>query len=117
MNPQGVPVLQPQYQGGGGGGNQNVDGLVPKKESRFKAGEYKDLWALALWVICLLGFLGVSVFALPFLSKQPTNSSNPNTPNNNAPVVIPVKVVGIVVAISAVMGGVISLGYFTLMQK
>ena len=92
-----------------------MDGLIPKKESRFKAGEYKDLWALGLWVICLLGFLGVSVFAIPFLNQDSTKDSN--TPNNSAPVVIPVKVIGIVVAISAVMGGVFSLGYFTLMQK
>lgn len=112
-------MLQPQYQGGGGN-NGSIQQLIPKKESRFKGGEYKDLWALALWVVCLLGFAGVSGYSLQHLNDKSGNATNPNSgaSNSDGVAVIPAgRAIGVVVAISAVMGGLLSLGYFTLMQK
>ena len=97
--------------------------LIPKKESRFKSTEYKDIWASILWVIFVLGFAGISAFSIPYISKANTNStsstnastSNPSKSDNSLN--IPASSIGYLIALSAVVGFLLSLGYFFLLQR
>ncbi|KAJ3305724.1 hypothetical protein HDV03_001132 [Kappamyces sp. JEL0829] len=118
------PVLAQQQPNG------SYENLVPKKESRFKTGEYKDLWATILWVVTLIGFAVISYISLknlnlssstpPSNSTSSSSSSSSRTSSSNSADVefnIPGRDIGIVVGIAAVVGLVFTVLYFLLLQR
>lgn len=110
-----VATQQPQHQQPHG----SYEELLPKKESRFKTGEYKDLWATILWIVFVLGFAGISAVGIPNLSKANTTSSTttPSTSTSTESVDIPPAKIGVLIALSAVVGFALSLTYFYLLQR
>lgn len=93
----------------------SVDNLIPKKESRFKAGAYKDVWATALFGLFLAGFVAVSYFGIGHLN-DPFGSTNPDSPSQPQ-INIPTKEVIELVILSAIIGFVLSATYFFLLQR
>ena len=99
----------------GVGGAQAFDNLIPKKEERFKATQYKDLWATILWVICLIGLAVISYFGISRLR----NLTPPTSGNGSGSIEFKLSDgdIGISVASTVVTGFVLSLLYFLAMQK
>ncbi|KAJ3326197.1 putative choline transporter, neither null mutation nor overexpression affects choline transport [Boothiomyces sp. JEL0866] len=103
--------------------NNNSSIEPPKKEERFKSSQYKDVWAVGLWILCLIGFAGINYL------KSHTASST-DTPSNNTPTkrdgtttssdpqfsVSTDNFIGILVT-SVGVGFVVSLIYFFMMQR
>ena len=93
--------------------NMNNSGhtfVAPKKEDRFKTHGYKDLWALILWIVSLVGFGVVAAVAIKDLRVDLNGGST------SAPVVAP-QDIGYLVAGTTIFGFVLSVIYFVMMQK
>ena len=84
--------------------------IAPKKEDRFKTSGYKDLWALLLWIVSLVGFGVVAGISIKDLRVDLNGGSSAT------PVVAPADI-GYLVAGTAVFGFILSTIYFYLMQK
>ncbi|KAJ3315634.1 putative choline transporter, neither null mutation nor overexpression affects choline transport [Boothiomyces sp. JEL0838] len=59
---------------------QSQQDLLTKKEERFIPKPYQDVWALILWIFCMLGFTCITGFAIFSVS----NAVNNSTANGNA---------------------------------
>ncbi|KAJ3326196.1 putative choline transporter, neither null mutation nor overexpression affects choline transport [Boothiomyces sp. JEL0866] len=57
---------------------QSQEELIPKKEERFIPKPYQDVWALILWIFCMLGFTGITGFAIYSVSNAINNYSPDN---------------------------------------
>jgi hypothetical protein len=92
--------------------------LVPKKEERFKATKYKDLWAVILWVVFLIGLAVISYLGVSRL-QQPASGTTRPPPTNTGSIDFRLSDsdIGIAVASTVVTGFVLSLLYFLAMQK
>ena len=84
--------------------------VAPKKEDRFKSKGYQDLWALLLWIASLIGFGVVAYIAIKDLRVDLSGGGSAS------PILAPADI-GYLVAATAVVGFVLSLGYFYLMQN
>ncbi|KAJ1340213.1 hypothetical protein BSLG_005206 [Batrachochytrium salamandrivorans] len=101
------------------------DGLVPKKEDRFRNDSpYKDVWATCAFLIALAGFIGVAVFGISNMDTSkvlnggsPRPGSSNGTASPQVSIYIPPGDIGGIVVSSVVVGFVLSLAYFLLMQR
>lgn len=90
--------------------NQNQN----PKENRFKEQKYKDVWALVLWLIFLVGFAVLSCFAIKSLNFDPS-SSEPD--DDQAGFTIDAQnIVGILLS-SIITSFALSFAYFLCMQR
>ncbi|KAI8906684.1 plasma-membrane choline transporter-domain-containing protein, partial [Gorgonomyces haynaldii] len=90
---------------------QNYEQLVPKKEERFKQGQYKDVWAAILFVLVTLGFAGVSYLGLNALKNLRVGNGN-NTGIN----IKPADIAGVLVT-AVVVGLIATTLYFIAMMR
>ncbi|KAI8895526.1 plasma-membrane choline transporter-domain-containing protein [Globomyces pollinis-pini] len=97
----------------------SLDSLLPKKEDRFKPSQYKDVWALVLWVTCLLAFLGFSAYSISNLVKNGEIGSSVGSVNLNASGKSNMEVQDAIgsLVLSIIVGFVVSLLYFMAMQR
>ncbi|KAJ3326198.1 putative choline transporter, neither null mutation nor overexpression affects choline transport [Boothiomyces sp. JEL0866] len=94
---------------------QNQNNIQPKKEDRFKSTQYKDGWAIALWFICI-NHLRTSATTDNTTTNNQSNV-NDNTSGATNQVSIPTgEIIGVLVT-SAVVGFLLSVIYFFLMQR
>ncbi|EGF82972.1 hypothetical protein BATDEDRAFT_36345 [Batrachochytrium dendrobatidis JAM81] len=138
MPPPSQPYQQSQQYGAtqqnySSSGIASTDGLVPKKDGRFrKDSPYKDVWATIAFLICLAGFIAVSAFGVTKLDLKNTSSgvstsnvrnraTTGNTSSNRTAtpieIYIPAADIGGILVSNVAVGLVLSLAYFLLMQR